>query len=85
MWLTRSMAGSAPGGLVWDRPGAVVEVPDSVALELLAIPSAGFAEVAAPDAEPEQSEEAQADQPDAEAEEPAPKRTTRARKTPVAE
>lgn len=80
MWLTRSMSGSAQGGLVWDRPGAVVEVPDDLALELLAIPKGGFAEVAAPEPAQEPDEASAAE--DAEA---APKRATRARKTPVAE
>jgi hypothetical protein len=92
MWLTRSMAGSASGGLTWDQPGAVVEVPDDLALELLAIPGAGFAEVAAPDAGqgPDKAEEPtpdteQADVAEPEAPEPpAAKRATRARK-PVAE
>lgn len=88
MWLTRSMAGSASGGLTWDKPGAVVEVPDELALELLAIPGAGFAEVTAPEIElePKQAEEPSPDteQGDAEPNPPAAKRAPRARK-PVAE
>ncbi|MEV8324513.1 hypothetical protein [Kitasatospora sp. NPDC056731] len=34
--------GAAPGGLVWSTPDDVVEVPDELAVELLAIPGAGF-------------------------------------------
>lgn len=37
--------GSAPGGLVWATAEDVVEVPDELAVELLAIPGAGFEHV----------------------------------------
>ncbi|MFD0405615.1 hypothetical protein [Kitasatospora sp. NPDC127116] len=37
--------GSAPGGLTWSTSGDVVEVPDELAVELLAIPGAGFEHV----------------------------------------
>jgi len=77
MWLTRSMAGSAPGNLTWHQPGDVVEVPDDLALELLAIPDAGFSEVHAPDVPAADS--------DVEADAAPPARTPRTRKTPVSE
>ena len=62
MWLTRSMAGSAPGDL---------------ALELLAIPNAGFSEVHAPTTA--------FVEPHAEADSAPPVRVPRARKTPISE
>jgi hypothetical protein len=53
MWLrkTRLLPGGAPGGFVWETDQDVVEVPDDLGLELVAIPDAGFSEVAAPTAD----------------------------------
>lgn len=83
MWLTRNTAGSAEGGLVWNKPGDVVEVPDEVGEQLLAIPGGGFAEVARPDSAPAApADEGEAG--DGETDKTA-RRTSRARKTPVAE
>ncbi|MGW1071579.1 hypothetical protein [Streptomyces sp. NPDC002537] len=50
MWLrkTRQLPGSAPGGYAWSTHEDVVEVPDGLATDLLAIPDAGFTEAAAP-------------------------------------
>lgn len=47
MWLRKDAAGTAAEH-VWDKDGAVVEVPDGLGQELLAIRGAGFAEVDAP-------------------------------------
>ncbi|MEU4296347.1 hypothetical protein [Kitasatospora aureofaciens] len=41
----KNAPGSAPGGLTWSTPDDVVEVPDELAVELLAIPDAGFEHV----------------------------------------
>jgi hypothetical protein len=43
MWLRKTITpGAAPGGYVWDTPADVVDVPDDLAAELLAIPRGGF-------------------------------------------
>jgi hypothetical protein len=43
--IRKHKAGSCPGH-TWDSDGAVVEVDDALAVELLAIPDGGFSEVA---------------------------------------
>lgn len=50
MWLrkTRNVPGAAPGGYTWGSAEDVVEVPDPLGADLLAIPGAGFTEAAAP-------------------------------------
>lgn len=50
MWLrkTRLLPGGAPGGFVWETGEDVVEVPDNLGLDLVAIPDAGFVEVQPP-------------------------------------
>ncbi|MFF0409062.1 hypothetical protein ACFYUY_01330 [Kitasatospora sp. NPDC004745] len=85
----QSAPGSAPGGLTWATPDDVVEVPDDLAVELLAIRDAGFEHVPHlpltadtgedPGADPEVPEEPADDNPEAVVEEPeevteAPKR-----------
>ncbi|RCH70442.1 hypothetical protein DT019_02855 [Streptomyces sp. SDr-06] len=42
------MPGTAPGDLVWNTDQDVVEVPDDLGLDLMAIPDAGFVEAEAP-------------------------------------
>lgn len=44
--IRKHMAGSCPGH-TWESDGAVLEVDDALAAELLAIPGGGFSEVAA--------------------------------------
>jgi hypothetical protein len=51
VWLRKEKAGSASGGLVWPADGAVIDVPEDRAAELLAIPDGGITE--APGHEPE--------------------------------
>ena len=41
----KEKAGSAPGGLVWEKDGAVLDVPDDLAAELIRIPTGGFTTV----------------------------------------
>jgi hypothetical protein len=86
------LPGSAPGGHTWTTPADVVEVDDAFGLTLLAIPDAGFCEVAPPPAalppvevtqEPEGAE--QETTPEAEGEQPAPARAGRRKATPVSE
>ncbi|MEE6264876.1 hypothetical protein V2E29_04345 [Streptomyces diastatochromogenes] len=50
MWLrkTKLLPGGAPGGYEWNSDQDVVEVPDDLGVELVAVPDAGFAEVAPP-------------------------------------
>lgn len=50
MWLrkTRLLPGGAPGGYTWDTDQDVVEVPDDLGADLVAIPDAGFVEVQPP-------------------------------------
>lgn len=50
MWLrkTRLLPGGAPGGFVWETDQDVVEVPDDLGLDLVAIPDAGFVEAQPP-------------------------------------
>lgn len=56
---TKLVPGTAPGGYQWNTPDDVVDVPDAFALELMAIPDAGFAEVfdPAPQSEPDGPEQ----------------------------
>lgn len=42
MWLGKTTAGATSTGYQWPTDGAVVEVPDEHATELLAIPDADF-------------------------------------------
>lgn len=51
--VSKARAGSCSLGFTWDTDGAVIEVPDEVAAELVAIPDGGYAVVSAPDAEDE--------------------------------
>lgn len=51
--VSKARAGSSSLGFTWDADGAVVEVPDEVAAELVAIPDGGFTIVSAPDGESE--------------------------------
>lgn len=51
--VSKARAGSSSLGFTWDADGAVVEVPDEVAAELVAIPDGGFAIVSAPGVETE--------------------------------
>lgn len=51
--VSKAQAGSSSLGFTWDTDGAVIEVPDEVAAELVAIPDGGFAIVSAPEAEAE--------------------------------
>lgn len=46
--VSKTCAGSSSLGFTWDADGAVVEVPDEVAAELVAIPDGGFTIVDAP-------------------------------------
>lgn len=95
MWLRKDTAGTAAEH-VWDKDGAVVEVPDSLGQELLAIRGAGFAEVDAPKRAPKKDEKtddsssdgsdaAKQSEPEGEgsgqADKPAPARRGRPRKT----
>lgn len=41
----KETAGSVSGGYTWDRPGAVIDVPDNLAAELLRQPDGGFTTV----------------------------------------
>lgn len=51
--VSKARAGSSSLGFTWDADGAVVEVPDEVAAELVAIPDGGFTIVDAPAVAPE--------------------------------
>jgi hypothetical protein len=76
MWLRKTITpGAAPGGYVWDTPADVVDVPDDLAAELLAIPRGGF-EPAAPPAGADGTAPPAAGAADSEVAE-APKRRTR--------
>jgi hypothetical protein len=86
------LPGSAPGGHTWTSPDDVVEVDDDFGLTLLAIPDAGFCEVAPPTAtlppvevtqEPAGAEQEPA--PTGEGEQSAPARAGRRKATPVSE
>lgn len=46
-FLRKACGGATVLGYTWERNGAVVEVPDAVAHQLLAIPGADFTEVPA--------------------------------------
>jgi outer membrane biosynthesis protein TonB len=52
MFLRKDRAGSAPGH-VWPHDGAIIEVHDDLAEQLLLIPRGGFSIAAAPQPEPE--------------------------------
>lgn len=99
MWLRKAQAGAAPGH-TWDMDGAVVEVPDALGEDLLALTGAGFSRaeassipvVEAP--EPEPDSEPPAEEPTDSTEPATPKKRTRAKAafgpppegaTPVAE
>lgn len=59
MFVRKNLPGGASGGYTWDKPGAVLEIPDWLGEELLAIPNGGFTEVfPEPDPEPEPEETA---------------------------
>jgi hypothetical protein len=76
----QSTPGSAPGGLTWGTSDDVVDVPDDLAVELLAIPGAGFEHVShlPITGSPEGSEAPAADAPEAVVEVPKRKYTRRA-------
>lgn len=40
--VSKDSAGSVSGGYAWDKAGAVIDVPDAIATQLLAIPGGGF-------------------------------------------
>lgn len=83
MWLrkTRLLPGGAPGGFVWETDQDVVEVPDDLGLDLVAIPDAGFVE-AQPPASTDSKKDEPADKTSAEVVEPSPAPKKRAaRKT----
>lgn len=52
MWLRKEKAGNAPG-YTWENDGDVLEVPDELGLDLVAIPDGGFSEAAPPDDVPD--------------------------------
>lgn len=54
MWLGKTTAGATSTGHTWASDGAVVEVPDEHAAELLAIADADFYPAAAPATAPEE-------------------------------
>lgn len=58
MWLRKALAGSAPG-YTWESDGAVLEVDDEFACELLDIPTGGFSP-----ADPPTGEVTESPQPD---------------------
>lgn len=78
MYIKKARAGSVPG-YTWDKDGAVVEVHDELAEELLMIPHGGFTVAAAPQEQPEKEDIHEvAEEPDAVDEEetsPEPKKT----------
>ena len=82
MWLrkTRLLPGGAPGGFVWETDQDVVEVPDDLGLELVAIPDAGFVEVQPPAAADREKDEPGSNKDEAEASEPAAPKRGRPRK-----
>lgn len=45
MLVRKDKAGSAPG-YTWDKDGQVLEVPDALGADLVAIPGGGFTEIA---------------------------------------
>ena len=47
MWLRKRTAGNAPG-LSWENDGDVLEVPDGLGAELLALPAGDFEEADPP-------------------------------------
>ena len=60
MWLRKERGGSGIGPHHWPHDGAVTEVPDQLAGELLAIPGAGYSKADGPDPEPEKPKPAAA-------------------------
>lgn len=60
MWLRKEKAGNAPG-YTWENDGDVLEVPDELGLDLVAIPDGGFSEAAPPDDVPEPAPSEEAD------------------------
>lgn len=46
--MKKRSAGAASGGFVWETPGAVIEVPDEVGMDLVERPGGEFTEAPAP-------------------------------------
>ena len=51
-WLRKAQGGASIGPHHWPHDGAVAEVPDDLAGELLAIPDGGYTKTDGPDPEP---------------------------------
>lgn len=52
MWLRKKQGGTSIGPHHWPHDGAVAEVPDDLAGELLAIPGAGYSKTDGPEPKP---------------------------------
>ena len=52
MWLKKAQGGTGIGPHHWPHDGAVTEVPDHLAGELLAIPGGGYSKADGPEPEP---------------------------------
>lgn len=82
MYLRKDRAGNAPG-YEWPHDGAVIEVDDVLAEQLLTIPGGGFHIAEAPKVEPQETEEEPPvveeteteEEPVAEEDDPAPKKS----------
>lgn len=86
--VSKARAGSSSLGYTWGTDGAVVEVPDDVAAELVAIPDGGFAivpdQVIESEVAPDNAQAVTEPEPDDKQSVEAPAKTTRTRSTKAA-